>query len=237
MDETGARVDQHTVWAHTASTSNLTYIGIAEKRGKEGMDAAGILPGYQGTIIHDCWASYFLYTLVRHGLCNAHLLRELTAVWENTRQTWALSLIALLLSMKRLKEELLRQGLSAARPEDIIKYSLVYDAIVGDALIQNPLPVPDPATKRKPKRGKTGALVDRLLLRKNQYLLFFADFNVPFDNNQAERDIRMFKVKQKVSGCFRTFKGAEDFAAIMSFISTAHKNGISAFVAVNTNPS
>jgi transposase len=232
VDETGTRVDKHIVWAHTASTPDLTYIGIAEKRGKEGMDAVGILPKYQGTIIHDCWASYFLYTLVRHGLCNAHLLRELTAVWENTKQAWALRLISLLLTMKQLKEELLIIGSSATHPDDITKYSLEYDAIMADALIQNPIPLPDMLTKRKPKRGKTGALVDRLLLRKDQYLLFFTDFYVPFDNNQAERDIRMFKVKLKVSGCFRTLQGAQDFAAIMSFISTAHKRGISAFNAL-----
>jgi len=231
-DETGVRVDKKTAWAHVISTSELTCIDVEPSRGKKGINAVGVLPAFMGTLIHDCWASYFSYTSIRHGLCNAHLLRELTAALENTGQQWAKEMIDLLLAMKAAKEEFILHGLTAAASYYLKKFSMAYDRIMEEALAQNPLPMSSGERKRKPKRGKTGALVDRLLLRKGEYLLFFTDFSVPFDNNQAERDIRMFKVKQKVSGCFRTMKGAKDFAAIMSYIGTARKHGVPAFHAI-----
>ena len=232
VDETGVRVNKQNVWAHTTSTSSLTYIEIQQSRGKKGMDAIGILLMYLGTAIHDCWASYFLYASIRHGLCNAHLLRELTAVLENTKQTWAQEMIELLLTMKAVKEKFLLQKQYGPTPYFLKKFNLEYDKIIACALSQNPVPINDGTQKGRPKRGKTGALVDRLLLHKDKYMLFFVDFNVPFDNNQAERDIRMFKVKLKVSGCFRSMDGARDFATIMSFVGTARKCGISAFQAI-----
>jgi transposase len=228
-DETGTRVDKKTIWAHVASPDKLTYIDVQEKRGKEGINAIGILLLFFGIAIHDCFVAYFGYDC-KHGLCNAHLLRELNAVLENTNQIWAQKLIDLLLAMKKLKEEYIVQDLSFASTDILEKYSREYDTILNEALTQNPIPVIP--GKRKPKRGKTGALVDRLILRKEQYLLFFADFAVPFDNNQAERDIRMFKVKQKVSGCFRTLDGARAFATISSYVATARKHGIPAFYAI-----
>jgi len=232
VDETGARVDKQNVWAHTTSTDSLTYIEIQQSRGKKGIDAIGILINYLGTVIHDCWASYFCYTAIRHGLCNAHLLRELTAVLENAKQPWAQELIELLLEMKAVKERLLSQNRHGPTPYLLKKFNLVYDRIMAAALAQNPVPIRDGNQKGRLKRGKTGALVDRLLAHKDKYLLFFIDFSVPFDNNQAERDIRMFKVKLKVSGCFRSMEGARDFAAVMSYAGTARKHGISAFKAI-----
>jgi transposase len=231
-DETGTRVDKQTVWAHTASTKRLTYIEVQQGRGKAGIDAIGILNAFLGTSVHDCWASYFLFTAIRHGLCNAHLLRELTAVVENTQQAWAQELIDLLLQMKSVKEKLILQNKHGPTSFSLEKFNLDYDKILAAALEHNPVPTRDPAQKGRPKRGKTGALVDRLILHKEKYLLFFTDFNVPFDNNQAERDIRMFKVKQKVSGCFRTMQGAHDFAAILSYVGTARKHGVSGFYAI-----
>ena len=236
VDETGTRVDKQTVWAHTASTPDLTYIEIHESRGKTGMDAIGILLVFLGTVIHDCWAPYFNYNTVRHGLCNAHLLRELTAVWENTKQKWAQELIELLLEIKGVKEKLSEEN-SIQNPllyylEHLEKFKSAYDKILAEALLENPVPMREEGQRGKLKRGKTGALIDRLILHKDKYLLFFTDFSVPFDNNQAERDIRMFKVKQKVSGCFRTMQGAKDFAAVTSFVSTAKKRGIPGFQAI-----
>ena len=232
FDETGIRVDKITYWAHIACTENLKYIFITEKRGKKGMDAAGILPNYVGTGIHDCWGPYFKYILIRHGLCCAHLLRELIAVLENFHQKWAQKLIDLLLEMKKTKEELILDGQYQAPEQVWQKYSQKYDEILEEALAQNPLPEKDPNKKGRPKRGKVRALIDRLVLRKEQWLLFFTDFSVPFTNNQAERDFRLVKVKQKVSGGFRTEEGAKDFAAITSFVGTARKRGISPFCAV-----
>jgi transposase len=232
FDETGTRVNEKTHWAHVASTKDLTYISIEEKRGKKGMDESGILPNYVGTGIHDCWFSYFKYGKIRHSLCCAHLMRELTAVTENTQQMWAQQLTDLLLEMKNTKDELIAQGLEEA-PELVWReYSRTYDEILEEAQAQNPVPEKDPNKKGRLKRGKVGALIDRLVLRKGQWLLFFTDFNVPFTNNQAERDIRPFKVKQKVAGCFRTVDGAKEFATIMSFVSTAQKRGKSAFLAI-----
>jgi transposase len=230
-DETGVDVDQKTAWAHVASTDKLTYIDVQENRGRKGMDAIGILIAFIGTVIHDCWAPYFQYA-VRHGLCVAHLLRELIGVSENTGQVWAQSLLDLLLAMKHTKEKLISHGYDAATAYYLRKYSRTFDAILAEALIHNPVPVREPGKRGRVKRGKTGALVDRLISYKDKYMLFFTDFSVPFDNNQAERDIRMFKVKLKVSGCFRTLKGAKDFAVITSYVSTARKHGIPAFQSI-----
>jgi transposase len=232
IDETGIRVDKKIYWAHTASTDKLTYIEAQPNRGIKGIDAIGILLVFLGTVIHDCWASYFLYEALRHGLCNAHLLRELTAVKENTKQAWAQKLIDLLLKMKKVKEEFISQNKMEPNRYWLNRFNKTYDKILSAALSQNPIIEPEGVKKGRKKRGKTGALIDRLILHKDKYLLFFTDFNVPFDNNQAERDIRMFKVKQKVSGCFRTVDGVNEFAAIMSYVGTARKHGLSGFMAI-----
>jgi len=230
-DETGVDVDKKTAWAHVASTDKLTYIEVHENRGRKGMDAIGILIAFIGTVIHDCWAPYFQYVF-RHGLCVARLLRELIGISENTGQIWAQSLIDLFLEMKRIKENLISRGYDTASAYYSRKYNRMFDAILAEALMHNPVPIREPGKRGRIKRGKTGALVDRLILYKDMYMLFFTDFNVPFDNNQAERDIRMFKVKLKVSGCFRTLQGARDFAAITSYVNTARKHGSSAFQSI-----
>jgi len=230
--ETGQRVDGKNYWAHTASTEKLTYISVEANRGQKGMESSGVLPNYHGVGIHDCWEPYFKYDEMEHGLCCAHLLRELTAVTENHGQEWAQKMSDLLLEMKKTKEDLILQGHEHA-PDDVWeRYENAYDKIVNEALAANPLPEKDPNKRGRTKRGKVRALVDRLDNRKFQWLLFFLDFIVPFTNNQAERDCRAFKVKQKVAGCFRTKSGADNFAAILSFASTARKNGFSAFLAI-----
>ena len=232
FDETGVRVNGKTLWDHDASTNNLTYHFISEKRGKKGMDEAGILPNYNGIGVHDCWSSYFKYDSMDHALCGAHVLRELIAVTENTQQKWAQELIDLFREMNATKDELIAQGQHEAPEQVWREFSRRYDEILQEAQAQNPIPEKNPGEKGRPKKGKVRALIDRLVLHKEKWLLFFTDFRVPFTNNQAERDIRPFKVKQKVSGCFRTMQGAKDFATIMSFVSTARKNGKSAFLAI-----
>jgi len=232
FDETGTRVDGTNYWAHSASTSELTYISVENNRGVKGMNNAGILPNFKGTAVHDCWSPYFMYGDMEHGLCNVHLLRELNSAIENHGQEWAQDMADLLLEVKKTKETLVGLGKQKASELMLNAYNSSYDIIVEEALRLNPVPVREPNQKGRIKRGKVGALVDRIAGRKEEYLLFFNDFTVPFDNNQAERDIRMFKVKQKVSGCFRTKDGANNFAAIMSFIGTARKKGFSAFNAI-----
>ena len=148
------------------------------------------------------------------------------------RQGFGQKLADLLLEMKDTKENLISEGHCQAPERVWQKYSQKYDEILEDAQAQNPLPEKDPRKKGRPKRGIVGSLVDRLVLRKHQWLLFFTDWSVPFSNNQAERDFRLFKLKQKVAGCFRTKEGADDFARITSFVSTAPKRGISPFFAM-----
>jgi transposase len=230
-DETGVDVDGKVAWAHVASTDKLTHIDVQEKRGQAGMDTIGVLIHYMGTVIHDCFAPYFNYD-VRHGLCVAHLLRELAAVVQNTGQAWAQSMIDLLLAMKQMKEQIISKCKDTASIYLRKKYSRLFDDVMADALLHNPVPVRVPGKRGRVKRGKVGALVDRLILHKDKYILFFTDFDVPFDNNQAERDLRMFKVKLKVSGCFRTITGAKNFAVISSYVGTARKHGIHAFHAI-----
>ena len=231
-DETSIKVNKKIRWAHIACTKNITCIFIEGNRGQNGMDAVGILPKYIGTAIHDCWSPYFKYDSIRHGLCGAHLIRELIAVTENTRQEWAEKLMNLILELKATKDELLSQDKYVAPLHVWEEYSRKYDEILREAQAQNPIPEKDPNKKGRPKKGKVRALIDRLVLRKDQWLLFFTDFTVPFTNNQAERDFRVFKLKQKASGSFRTEEGANDFATITSFVSTARKRGISPFVAI-----
>ena len=232
FDETGVRIGGATEWLHSASTDDMTYLSVHPKRGKEGMNAAGVLPEFTGTAVHDCWVAYFTYANMAHALCNAHVLRELKAATEDYAQGWAKEASHLLLEMKQMKESLQQEGATEAPPLLRATYSATYDRIMSEALLQNPMPEPIPGKKGRPKRGKIGSLVDRMITHKPEFLAFFTDFDVPFTNNQAERDIRMFKVKQKVSGCFRSKDGATGFAALMSFISTAKKQGLSAFSSI-----
>ena len=229
FDETGIRIKGKTMWAHTASTEKLTYISVEENRGKKGMESAGVVPFFKGIGVHDCWSAYFSYEFTS-ALCCAHLLRELTAVVEVYNQNWAGDFINLLLNMKDEKQRLLSKGKNSATKKKLDKYSKMYDDIISAALQQNPISVPKKGEKSKKSKSRT--LAERLVKRKAEYMMFFANFDVPFDNNQAERDIRMFKVKQKVSGCFRTKEGADDYATIMSYVGTARKHGLSGFVSI-----
>jgi transposase len=192
FDETGSRVDKKTMWFHNASNEYYTYLTVSEKRGKEGMDAAGVLPEFKGIALHDCWMPYWRYGGIQHALCCAHLLRELTGVIENQpKQTWPQEMIDLLLIQEK-----------------------------------------KPGKRGRQAKGKVRALIERLSEYKDAVCLFTKNFFVPFDNNQAERDVRMIKVKTKVSGCFRTKEGADAFAKIMSYIGTSNKHGINSFIAV-----
>ena len=226
FDETGMRNQGVLWWLHTASTDRFVYLQIHPKRGNEAMDAMGILPVFCGVAVHDCLKSYWTY-LCLHALCNAHLLRELVGILENTGQGWAKCMIELLVEMKEVVEKY-RQGareeLSAYYAE---KFSRAYDNLVRAGMRVNRAAAKVPGKRGRTKQSKARLLVERLKEHKEEYLRFIADFRVPFDNNQAERDFRMGKVKQKVSGCFRSDEGARAFAVIQSFIQTIHKHGIS----------
>lgn len=240
-DETGSRVDGKTCWVHVASNQDYTYLTINQKRGQIGMDAADVLPHVRGIIVHDCWGSYWKYQDVTHAICCAHLLRELNGVIENhPEQTWAVRFKKLLLDMKKVRDKAPISDKDEVSYYYRHKFDMEYDAIIKTAYEENPLPE-TPAKKRgRKKKSKVLNLICRLDNYKESVCLFIKNLCVPFDNNQAERDLRMVKVKTKVSGCFRSEEGAQEYLTIMSYIGSARKHGINAFTAIrealNGNP-
>lgn len=234
--ESGLRVKGKLHWLHVASTATLPHYAVHTKRGHEGMEAAGILGTFTGTAVHDHWTPYFTYAECRHALCNAHHLRELQFIAKQFEQAWASDMAELLLEIKTAVEETCTQAASLP-PEWLEAFDRRYDAIVQEGFEANPLPSPLANAGMAKKRGRPKQTPPRnLLIRLHdftaQVLAFMYDFDVPFDNNQAERDVRMVKVKQKVSGCFRTLEGAERFGRIRSYISTARKNAKNVFEAI-----
>ena len=233
FDETGTRVGKKLWWVHNASNCKYTYLDISPKRGYKGMEQCGVLTGFKGIAVHDCWASYWSYPDTQHAVCCAHLLRELTGISENhPSQKWASAFIGLLLEMKKAKDKAVGKGKETLSYYHYHKFDKKYDELIKQAREENPLPAP-PAKKRgRKKKGKILSLVERLAAYKASVCLFIHNFMVPFDNNQAERDLRMVKVKTKVSGCFRTEEGARDYLKIMSYVGTAHKQGYNAYEAI-----
>lgn len=242
LDESGIRVKGKLHWLHVASTKRLTSYEVHAKRGCEAMDDAGIIENFEGTAVHDHWKPYFKYDNCNHALCNAHHLRELKLVEKQYEHFLAKDMAALLLSIKDDVEKT-KPHCNHLEQLKITSYENRYDEIVKRGFEMNPRP--PPSTETTKKRGRTKQtppinLLIRLRDYKPQVLTFMHDFRVPFDNNQAERDVRMVKVKQKVSGCFRTVEGAKRFGCIRGYISTARKHAKNAFEAIkeafNNNP-
>ena len=233
FDETGTRVDKKLWQVHDASNCEYTYLDISPKRGNAGMEQCGVLPEFKGIAMHDCWASYWNYPDIQHAVCCAHLLRELTGIDENhPEQKWASAFIDLLLEMKKVKDKAVEKGKDFLSYYHYHKFAKKYDELIEQARKENPLPETTEKKRGRKKKGKILALVERLANYKVPVCLFIHNFNVPFDNNQAERDLRMIKVKTKVSGCFRTEEGARDYRKIMSYVGTAHKQGHNAYQAI-----
>ena len=224
FDETGFRVMGRLRWLHSASTALLGYYTWHPKRGKIGMDAADVLPHFRGRAVHDGYASYQQYGC-RHALCNVHHLRELTALWENEGAEWAREMRHLLVQMKQAVDGAHAQGGTCLPVLQEVAFEGRYQKLLKQGLAANPPPVGSGGKRGRPKQGVARNLLLRLQEHQEQVLAFLYDFAVPFDNNQAERDVRMMKVQQKVSGCFRSTEGADAFCRIRSYICTLRKQG------------
>lgn len=242
FDESGARTGGTLEWVHNSSTDQFTYLTLSPKRGTIGIDENGVLPKFNGVAVHDCWSSYFRYDDIEHAICCAHILRELKGIESfETHHRWPGMFEYLLLSMKSAKEDAQSRGEDHLTDEEWEYYQWFYDQAMMVADKECP-PPPEPTVKSKgPRRkGKERSLIERLKDLKDQIFLFAMDFRVPFDNNQAERDIRNVKTKTKVAGCFRSRDGAQDYLDITSFLSTARKHGVGMFEAMtsafNGNP-
>jgi transposase len=225
-DETGVRQAGRLAWAHVASTERLTHYAIHPKRGGAATESIGILPGYRGVSVHDGWAAYRATVACRHALCNIHHLRELTFLEEQYQQPWAQELKHLLLEMKAAVERARAQhqpGLPAGQRDAFVAR---YEALLAAGLAANPPPERRSTRSRgRLKQSPARNLLERLWLGKEQVLAFLDDLTIPFDNNQAERDLRMLKVQQKVSGSFRAPAGATAFARIRGYLSSLGKQG------------
>jgi transposase len=226
FDESRVRVEGKLHWLHTACTQQLTGYLIHPKRGRAAMDEAGILPEFKGVSMHDALPSYFQYTLCTHALCNAHHLRELKLMFEHDEQGWAAAMAALLRDIWRVVKNHRQAGVSSLSERLAEGFERCYDEILQSALKEIPsLPDPPPDKRGRRKQPPAKNLYDRLLKHKEAVLRFMHDFQVPFDNNQAERDIRMIKAQQKISGTFRQVERAKVFCRIRGYISTAKKQG------------
>lgn len=234
-DETGLYVAGSRQWLHVMCNHYLTFYAYHSRRGKEATNEIGLLPRFKGTSLHDGWSSYWAYSQCLHALCNAHHLRELTFVAEELGQLWAKALIKLLLDLKKEVAEAAAQGQQRLASTRLIYWETRYRELIAQGLATNPPPEGGwPRNKRgKPKQSKAKNLVDRLETHQREVLAFAYDFKVPFTNNQAERDLRMVKVQQKISTCFRSKDGATFFCRIRSYISTMRKQGKSAFHALH----
>ncbi len=223
-DESGLRVAGKLHWLHIAASDTLTWYGVHAKRGLEAIEAHGILPKRLGVLVHDCWAPYWKLDDSIHALCNAHLLRELVYVKEITGQQWPESMMQLLLGANRVCTAARRQQRTLA-PNDVAAFRTVYDALVREGEAIHPETAPQAGQRGRGKQSVAANLLRRFRLHADAVLLFLSNPAVPFTNNVGERAVRMPKVKQKISGCFRTLAGAEHFCVIRSCLDTLRKQG------------
>jgi len=229
-DETGINIGGKNHWLHCISNTQWTLYYAHAKRGAEAMISKNVLPRFTGILCHDHWKPYFqLHCL--HALCNAHHLRELTFAEEQDQQTWAKHMRELLIEI----EQVVKSHGGALPEAEAINYTEQYRALLKQAELECPPPEQQkkPGQRGRVKRSKSRNLLERLLNYEQETLRFMTDNRVPFTNNQGENDIRMTKVHQKISGCFRSQEGADIFCRIRSYLSTCRKNNVSASEALN----
>jgi transposase len=242
FDETGLRVAGRSAWVHSASTASLALFTAHPTRGQDAMTDAGVLPAFTGTAVHDGWTPYRRYGTNRQ-LCNAHHLRDLAAILDlDPTQTWAADMTRLLCEINDMTRTARTNNADALHPRLLHSYHQRYHAIITAGRTANPAPehrptrpprhpTAQPAPQRQ-RRTPAVNLIARLHGFANDVLRFAHDLNVPFDNNLAERDIRMVKLRQKISGGLRTWTGAHTFTNIRSYLATTHKHGINALEAL-----
>ena len=224
FDETGVRCEKKLHWVHVAASQAATFYSMHAKRGQEAMDAADILPRFQATAVHNHWFPYFAYRHIKHVLCNAHHLRELTFIDEQKKEDWAKRMQDLLIEANQEVEKYAERGELPA--EVLLQIEQAYSEILAEGFAYHKsLPPLSTGKRGKPKQRDGKNLLDRLKEKRECVLRFIYDFSVPFTNNQGERDIRMVKLKQKISGGFRAFHSGKVFCRIRSYISTARKQG------------
>ena len=233
-DETGVRRAGKLAWAQVASTSRLTHYAIHAKRGSEATDAIGILPGYRGVSVHDGWKPYRHSTACRHALCNIHHLRELTFLEEAYQQSWAKDLKETLLEMKTAVEQARLRGADRLGDAERSAFVSRYEALLAAGLAANPPPQRRVGQRGRVKQSPALNLLERLCFGQREVLAFLDDFTIPFDNNQAEQDLRMLKVQQKIAGSFRADHGSEAFARIRGYLSSMRKQGVALLAALQT---
>lgn len=227
-DETGININGKKAWLHCLSNDKLTFLYPHYKRGKDAMDEMGVLPRYKGILCHDYWMPYFRYTF-SHSLCNAHHLRELKFSHEEEKQRWAKWMMSLLV---RMNKAVIEAG--GILPEsEIKKFIRKYRIILKEGEKECPVPEKEKGKRGRVKKSKSRNLLERLQSHEEDVLRFLKNPEVPFTNNQAEQDIRMAKVQQKISGCFRSMEGAKIFCRVRSYLSTAKKNSYSSLIALN----
>jgi len=232
QDETGLYVAGKRCWLHVSATDQLTHYQVHPKRGTAAVEAIGILDGFKGVSVHDGWSSYWHYSC-QHALCNVHHLRELTFLHEAQHLAWAEEMKTLLLDGKAAVEQARGAGRLGLHPTELQDWQASYLELLEEGYLTTPPDPPPEAGKRgRPKQSSARNLLDRLATHQEAVLAFLDNFAVPFDNSQAERDIRMVKVQQKVSGCFRSLSGAQAFCRIRSYLSTLRKQGIPVLLAL-----
>jgi len=224
-DETGINIGGKRHWLHSASNASLTWFSPHAKRGTEAMDEIGILPFFQGVLCHDHWKPYYRYDCT-HALCNAHHLRELERAWEQDHQQWAKTMQTLLIELAKAVED----AGGCLPPDEATRWRRRYRRLLKKAELECP---PPDASQREGKRGrlkrsKARNLLERLRDFEHDVLRFMDVESVPFTNNQGENDLRMTKVQQKISGCFRSLEGAKIFCRVRSYLSTCRKQGMTA---------
>jgi transposase len=226
-DETGININGTRQWLHNASSLKWTYLSAHEKRGQDALNSIGILPHFEGVLCHDHWKPYYRYNCL-HSLCNAHHLRELTRSYEQDDQAWAETMRLFLVNLNQI----VRDSDDVLTPEKQTGYIDQYRVILKEGEKESPPPIPIKGKRGKLKRTKSRNLLERLQKYEDDVLRFMSNKEIPFTNNQGENDLRMAKVQQKISGCFRSEYGAEMFFGLRSYLSSCKKQGVSGSTAL-----